>query len=68
MTNEEAHSIARTAIIRAEVEGCWIATCECGQDCGVALVEPNDDDKRYVACPACDGDGSNGKVQWARRD
>lgn len=32
----------------------WFAECKCGQICGGTFgVRPSDDDRKYIACPAC---------------
>jgi hypothetical protein len=53
LTKEEADAMARRFILTAEIEGMWVALCECGQRCGVILVEPVTEECQYLACPTC---------------
>lgn len=68
MTIEEARSAVNRFILTAEVEGSWVAWCECGYACGQTLLEPTADDAYYVACPACHRKGRDGGVKWVRAD
>jgi hypothetical protein len=46
--------------------GDWVALCECGRGCGGTFGQPpNDDDRKYVACPDCSNVGESG-IGWHR--
>jgi hypothetical protein len=67
-SKEDAESMTRNAVIRMEVEGCWIAICECGQECGVALLEPDYDARTYVCCRVCSKQGDKDGIRWVRQE